>query len=62
MTTTAKPQLDRYQQRRLDQARKALEASANETDYQNYPKHLGSLEVITRDLLEIIGSLTGNPG
>ena len=51
-------QLNAYQQGRVERARQVLEASQNEKDADEYPRHLGRAEVMLSDLLILVDELT----
>ncbi len=52
--------LDRFQQRTLQQAEKALAASKADTDHANFSRHLGALEVNLAWMVELVKELSGN--
>lgn len=59
-TITTKTALDRYQQARLDQARRALEASrADDGNPSTYARHLGAVEVNLGDMIRLVEALAG---
>ena len=53
-------QFNAYQQGRVERARQVLEASQNERDADEYPRHLGRAEVMLSDLLTLVDELTGD--
>ena len=54
-----KPELTEHQAWLAGAAQAALEASRDDTDPGNCPRHLGMLEIHVQRLLEVIDELTG---
>lgn len=53
------PQLDRYQTAIVAHAREVLTASVIDADSSRYPYHLGAMEVVLNNMLELVDQLTG---
>jgi hypothetical protein len=54
-----KPVLTPYQGGRVQLAEDALEASMKDSNPENYPMHLGKLEIFLDDVLQVISEVCG---